>query len=49
LLKYPINKFNGNIVIKNEIIIKIKIEEEDINKDVYIKLSLLYKFRWIKT
>ena len=36
LLKYPISEFNGNKVIKNEIIIKIKIEKEDINKDVYI-------------
>ena len=33
LIRYPIIEFNG---INNEIIIKIKIEENDINKDVYI-------------
>ena len=36
LLKYPISEFIGNIEIKNEIIIKIKIEKEDLNKHVYI-------------
>ena len=33
LLRYPILEFNS---INNEIIIKVKIEENDINKDVYI-------------
>ena len=33
LLRYPILEFNS---INNEIIIKIKIEENDINKDIYI-------------
>ena len=36
LLKYPILEFNGKNCGNNEIIIKIKIEEQDINKDIYI-------------
>jgi hypothetical protein len=36
LLRYPILEFNGKKEKKNEIIIKLKIEDNDINKDVYI-------------
>ena len=39
LLKYPLIEFNSNKneIINNEIIINLKIDEDDLNKDIYIK------------
>ena len=38
LLKYPLIEFNSNKneKINNEIIINLKIDEDDLNKDIYI-------------
>ena len=47
LLKNLIIEFNEKFEIKNEITIKIKIEENDVNKDIYI-LNYPYYTNWDK-